>query len=180
MAAPSFVTKSCIYLYASHHVDSYHQTAYDSLVFTKNEYGSFTFAYAPPWFNPAHVKMDYDLLYLKLLSISNSYVEVEVNQQTGQSAWLQTSDVRVFLWPEFMLNAYAVENPLGEKNPLRVKPMAHASLAVTPEYSMMRPVIVSDEWMKVKLYDSNLEEVGEAWLQWRIGNEIIITYSLLC
>ena len=42
-------------------------------------------SYAPPWFVPAHLKMDYEILYLRALTPANDFTEVMVNETNGQT-----------------------------------------------------------------------------------------------
>ena len=112
MVKPDFYNKKVLYFYGIPNFEKpvSDHTPTDSLVFTQTEHHQFDISYAPPWFYPEHQKLDYDILYFKLLAMNRDWVHVELNKQTGQSAWMSRSDVSVLLWPEFLLNVFSIEN----------------------------------------------------------------------
>ncbi|QQS35952.1 MAG: hypothetical protein IPM56_17195 [Ignavibacteriales bacterium] len=181
MAKPDFYNKRILFFYshpefeksASEHFPS------DSIVFSHSDHHQYDISYAPPWFYPAHQKMDYEILFLKIITLANEWVEVEVNRETGQSVWISSSDVEIILWQEFLLKVFSVENPDPKKNPLRVKPLLNAGLVQIKEYSIMSPVLVKDNWIKVILYDDDLNKKGEGWIQWHEDGKLLVSYSLL-
>lgn len=181
MAKPDFFNKRVLYFYsdpvfeksASEHFPS------DSIVFSHSDHHQYDTSYAPPWFYPEHQKMDYEILYLKIISLAKDWVEVEVNKETGQSAWISSSDVEIILWQEFLLKIFSVEILYPEKNLLRVKPLPNAGLVHVKDFSIMSPVQVKNNWIKVILYDDDFNHLGEAWIQWHTDGKLLISYSLL-
>ena len=181
MVKPDFYNKKVIYFYGFPNLEkpvSDHSPT-DSLVFMQTEHNQIDISYAPPWFYPEHQKLDYDILYLKILTMNRDWVHVELNKQTGQSAWMSRSDVSVLLWPEFLLNVFSIENLDPKSNILRIKPLLHASEVMTNEYEFLVPVMIKDSWLKVRLVNNDFDTVGEAWLQWHSEGRLLITYSLL-
>lgn len=150
----------------------------DSIVFTRTEYGGFDISSAPPWLVPAHLKLDYDILYFRVVSVGRDFAEVIVNEQTQQTAYVNRSAGTVLYWHDFFLNVFAVEFPEGKQQPIRIKPLSHAS-AVNTSYEFLSPLEIQDEWMRVQLMDENVNLVGSGWIQWRSGNKLLIEYSLL-
>ncbi len=181
MAKPDFFNKRVLYFYpepvfeksAAEHFPS------DSIVFSHSDHHQYDISYAPPWFYPEHQKMDYEILYLKIITLSKDWVEVEVNKETELSAWISSSDAEIILWQEFLLKVFSVENLYPETNPLRVKPLSNAGLVHMEEVSIMSPVFVKDNWIKVILYDDDLNKKGEGWIQWQSDGKLLISYSLL-
>ncbi|MEM8568839.1 MAG: hypothetical protein AAGF85_20440, partial [Bacteroidota bacterium] len=77
MVKPDFYNDRVLYFYAPNlekSVDDH--TPIDSLVFAKNELGV-SIRHAPPWFYPAHVKLDYDILYFIAIGRTKDWVQVE-------------------------------------------------------------------------------------------------------
>lgn len=181
MVKPDFYNKKVLYFYATPNLEksANDHSPTDSLVFTQTEHHQFEISYAPPWFYPQHLKMDYEILYLKLLSMNRDWAEIEINKQSGQSAWVSKSDVSVLLWPEFLLNVFSIEILDPKNNLLRIKPLQHASEVRSVEYEFLVPILIRDSWVKIKLVDKNFNDVGEAWLRWRSDGKILISYSLL-
>lgn len=180
MAKPDFFNKRTLYFYSPNFdkaVADHLPT--DSLVFSQTDHHQYDLSYAPPWFYPEHLKMDYEILYMKILTMGRDWVEVEINKQSGLSAWVSSSDIDILLWPEFLLTVFSVEDYDEENNYLRIKPMLHAARWQGKEFSFLSPVMIKENWLKVKLFDDNLIEVGEAWLQWCTDGKLLISYSLL-
>ncbi|HRN27110.1 MAG TPA: hypothetical protein PLT78_11115 [Ignavibacteriaceae bacterium] len=181
MVKPDFYNRKVIYFYGFPNLEkpvSDHKPT-DSLVFMQTEHNQIDISYAPPWFYPEHQKLDYDILYFKLLTMNRDWVQVELNKKTGQSAWMSRNDVSVLLWQEFLLNVFSIENLDPKSNLLRIKPLVHASEVMIKEYEIMAPVMIKDSWLKVNLFDKDFNIVGEAWLQWQYNGRLLITYSLL-
>jgi hypothetical protein len=134
--------------------------------------------YAPPWFYPEHLKLDYDMLYLKVLTAGREFLEVEVNRETGQTAWVDRFKGNLVYWPDFLLNVHSVEfiDPANQK--VMIKPLTHAS-EVLSDYTDMHPKLIKDEWLKVDLSDENLNKLSEGWIKWKENNRLLIIYSLL-
>lgn len=152
---------------------------YDSLTFKEFENGGYDISYAPPWFVPHHLKLDYDILYLKVTGISGDFAEVIVNSLTQQKVWVDRRAGKLLFWPEFLLSVYSVEFPDGAPQTVRVKPLSYAG-KVTTDFDFMKPVFVRDKWMQVNLLDGDLNKVAEGWIRWRNENSLLIRYSLLC
>lgn len=179
-AKPDFYSKGMLYFYSPNLEKSVlEHTPSDSIVFVQTEHHQYDISYAPPWFYPEHLKLDYDILYLKILTLGKEWIEVEVNKQTRLSAWISASDVEVLFWPEFLLTVFSIEILNGESNILRVKPLLHASAYLQKNYSFLQPVMIRDSWIKVNLLDEDFNKAGEAWLQWYADGKILINYSLL-
>jgi hypothetical protein len=181
MAKPDFFTKKVLYLYSGPNLEKpvSDHTPTDSLVFAQTEHHQYTIIYAPPWFIPAHMKMDYEILYLKIISRSRDWLQVEVNSQTGLSVWIDANEVKVIYWPEFLLNVFSIENPDPKMNPLRVRPLPHAGIWQGGEFEWMAPIFINENWIKVALMDKDMKKVSEAWIKWHDEDQLLINYSLL-
>jgi len=180
MARPDFFNHRVLYFYSSPNLekDVTEHTPVDSLVFEQSEH-QYSIVYAPPWFFPQHMKMDYEILYLKIVKMGIDWMEIEVNRQNGQTAWVSSSGFNLWHWTDFLLRVHSVENLNVQVNPLRVNSFDHASTWKGPEYELMSPMMINDHWMKVSLLNHDMKSVGVAWLRWRDDKKLLISYSLL-
>ncbi|MCC6939476.1 MAG: hypothetical protein IT226_14750 [Flavobacteriales bacterium] len=154
-------------------------TPWDSLVFVQGEY-YVDIAYAPPWFVPAHLKLDYDLLLLKAITISQNRIEVEVNGLDGRTAWVDRQAVQLRLWPEFILNTVAVEILDPETNPIRIKPLDHAAIMADGANALLKPLAVQGDWLMVGTSELADRIAPTGWIRWRKDGKLLVDYSLLC
>ncbi|HAY32701.1 MAG TPA: hypothetical protein PK536_09395 [Ignavibacteria bacterium] len=150
----------------------------DSITFSLKNFGTMDISYAPPWLAPAHLKLDYDILYFRIMYVSYNFIEIKVNEYDDRTAWVKKDAGEIFYWPEFLLKVHSVEflNPAEHK--VRVRPFNYSD-EVSYKYEFMKPVIINDEWMYVELYDDDYNLTGKGWLQWKTGGKLLISYSLL-
>lgn len=177
---PDLLGKGVLYFYGEQNLDKpvYEHTPDDSLVFRKTEISNYDLVYAPPWLLPAHYKLDYDIFYLKLISVGKDFVEVSVNDQTQKISFLDRYAGEILYWPEFLLRVHSVELLPESDQKIRIKPLNYAG-EVNVKYDFLKPVLVQDEWMMVELYDENYTFLGKGWIQWKDDNKLLIAYSLL-
>ena len=177
---PNFYEYSVLYFYGNPNLEKSVQEHLptDSIVFKKSEHSRFDISYTPPWLVPVHLKLDYDLLYFKIQSVSREFVEVIVNSYDNRISYLDRYSGEILYWPEFLLSIHSVEFITGKEQTIRVKPLDYAGEEITP-YQFMRPVVIKDNWMLVELQDGNFKKVGKGWIRWRNNEQLLITYSLL-
>ena len=178
IASPNFYEFPTLYFYNPNlekAVDEH--TPIDSLVFARTEQG-FEISYAPPWYFPEYMKLDYGILLHKVITVGKDWVELEVNRSTQQTAWVDATRVSMSYWPEFLLNTNSIESIDPTANPVRTKALDHAA-EVSTSYTLLRPVMVKGEWMKVDLLDDSYEKVADGWIRWTKNGSWVIKYSLL-
>jgi len=179
MATPKFYENHVLYFYGNPSLEkpvSEHAPT-DSLVFKRSEMGV-EITYAPSWFAPAHLKMDYELLFIRVLSVNRDFIEVMVNEFNGQTVYMDRTKTELRYWPDFLLMINSVEPLSPENNPVRVKPLSYAGLVSTP-YSFLKLLRVSDQWIQVELLDDNFKSHGKGWIKWQENGKLLISYSLL-
>ncbi len=180
MFRPNFSTTEKLYFYQNPNMEKsrLEHVPLDSITFQKTEYGGYEITSAPPWLVPAHLKLDYDILYFKVLSISDEFVEVEVNTLTNRKSFVSKFDGNIIYWPEFLLNASSVEFKNRQSQNVYIKPMHHASVVRTA-YSFMKPVRITNSWMQVDLVDAGFNKIGMGWIQWKKDDKLLVEYHLL-
>jgi hypothetical protein len=177
---PDFVNHQVLYFYGNLNFEKpiSDHSPIDSIGFIKTEYGGYVISFAPPYFFPDHLKLDYDILLLKIISVGDDFVEVIVNKETQKTLFLNKYAGQNIYWPEFLLQVFDIEFLDEYPQQVKYKPLVHAS-EVNLAFSFMHPEMLQDKWMKVALYNDDNERVGDGWIQWRNDNELMISYSLL-
>lgn len=180
MFIPNFHESKTLYFYGNltQGKSVQEHTPIDSITFKQREYGGFDIATAPPWLVPDHLKLDYDMLYFKVQSVSHDFIEVTVNTLTNQTSFVDRYAGKLMYWPEFLLGINSVEFPNPENHNIYVRPFEEAGTINTP-YSFMRPLKITDEWMYVALLDDGFKVKGHGWIRWKKDGKMLITYSLL-
>ena len=175
------VAGTTLYLYTGELVDDgfHHSARKDSLTFIEGKY-NIDIGTAPPWFVPELLKLDYDLFYLRAVTIARNWIEVIVNKKTGQTAWVERQAVDFSGWPEFFLEVYSIELLPNLKNLIRIKPQDNASVVSDPGRNSLKPIAVQGEWMKVAtLEEKPVVKPRLGWIRWKKGNQMLITWSPL-
>lgn len=179
VCSPKFMEFKTIYFYGQPNpekaVDEHIPS--DSLVFKNTETGP-EIAYAPPWFYPIHQKIDYGILKIRMISLSRDFIEVLANEANGLRYFLDRSQCNLDFWPDFLIQINSVESLNINENPVRIKPLDHAS-EVQISYDFLRPTRASREWLGVQLLDKNLNVAGFGWIRWCENGNFTLKYSLL-
>lgn len=150
----------------------------DSITFKNKEYGGFDIATAPPWLVPDHLKLDYDMLYFKVQSISHDFIEVVVNTTTNQTAFVDRYAGKLQYWPEFLLGVHSVEFLDTSTQIVHARSFEASGVIGTP-FSFMKPTKIMHNWMHVELLNDNFDTVANGWIQWKNEKKLLIRYSLL-
>lgn len=180
MFTPNFYENKTLYFYGNltQGKSVQEHTPTDSITFKQREYGGFDIATAPPWLVPDHLKLDYDMLYFKVKSISHDFLEVVVNTTNNQTSFVDRYSGKLQYWPEFLLSIHSVEFHQPTNYKVYIKPLDDAGTVATP-YSFMRPIKIQNEWMYVELIDDDFNNKGNGWIRWRKDDKLLITYNLL-
>jgi len=149
----------------------------DSVVFTKDKHLNPTTSYAPPWLYPEHLKLDYGVITFKVLGIGHDFIKVEANKQTKQITYLDKEKGTFMSWSEFLLSNNSVEFKHNSLKKVFVKPLDYAG-EIKVDFSFMKPLLIEEDWMFVKLVDANLREQGKGWVRWKNNEKLLIKYSL--
>lgn len=178
---PPIKAGAVLYLYSGELIDDllHHKTTKDSLTFVQGQY-SIDIGTAPSWFAPELVKLDYDLFYLRAVTISRNWIEVIVNNKTGRTAWIDRHIVEFVPWPEFFLEVFSVELINPSSNPVRLQPLENASIVINPGRSSLMPVAVKGDWMKVSLSQDAPGAIPKlGWIRWKKNDQLLISWSPL-
>ena len=179
MFAPNIFEQRILHFYGNPNFDKAlnEHTPTDSVTFLRTENG-FDIATAPPWLVPAHMKLDYGILFFKVVSIAQDFLEVEVNATNRQTGFISRKAGRFTYWQDFLLGVNSVELLDPARQEVFVKPLDHAGKVLT-KYDFMKPIRVNHNWMYVKLLNDGYKEVGKGWVKWQKDGKLLIRYKLL-
>lgn len=133
---------------------------------------------APPWLVPEYIKMDYETLLFRVTSEAKTMLEVIVNKQTGRRLWVKKDALNFNYWPKFLLNCSSLKPLNSAQNPIRIKPLDHASVVSHIPNEPFRPITISQDWILVGIKVSEEQPQPLGWLRWKNQTEILITISI--
>ncbi|MEX2512538.1 MAG: hypothetical protein WD398_06510 [Cyclobacteriaceae bacterium] len=177
---PNFIENPFLYFYSDPNLEKSIQehAPYDSITFHRNQYNQFKIATAPPWLVPDIMKLDYDMLYFKINSVTNEWVEIIVNAQNGQSSYVSKYAGKIIYWPDFLLSVNSVEFLPGSEEEVRVRPFSSSGI-IPSSYQFLKPIKIKEDWAEVLLLDGDFQKVSKGWIQWKRNNKILIIFNLL-
>jgi hypothetical protein len=155
----------------------------DSLTFRQGEH-HVEIATAPPWFVPEVLKLDYDVLFLRTVTLAHDWVEVVVNtsaelpRMTPRTMWVRREAVAFRPWVAFLLDVAAVEPLDLEANPVRTGPDDGAAV-LSEAWVPVRPLAVQGDWLLVSTLGLADRIPPAGWLRWRSGDRLLVAYAIL-
>jgi hypothetical protein len=125
-------------------------------------------AEAPPWLVPDHLKMDYEIFYLRAVTLTRDWLEVIGNSTTGETVWIARADASFVPWPEFLIGVHSVEAFEGRTIEVRARPLDDSPLRRATA-GPLTALAARGEWL----------EVEDGWLRWRRGDRLLLRYNPL-
>ena len=180
IASPDITPGKPLYFYAMPDFDALADQLkpIDSVTFKKGQY-FVDIATAPPWLVPEHLKLDYQIFTFRVVTYSQHWIELIVNNTNGQTAWVDRHAVGYKDWGTFLAEVVAVEILDVNKNPIRSKPQDNASILAQVPGAQLRPIAVKGDWLMVSTVGLADRIVPTGWIRWKKDNVLLILYSLL-
>ncbi|HMB92043.1 MAG TPA: hypothetical protein VKP65_14405 [Rhodothermales bacterium] len=155
----------------------------DSLTFQEGPY-HIVMDHVPSGFAPLLQKLDYQILFLQAKTLTSAgWIEVILNQETGEVAWVRHRDITFSTWEDFLLGVFAVEILDPASNRLVANPGNHAAdvWSLAAERQAFRPLAIQGNWMRVApMEDGQVDkDARRAWIRWRDEDRLLIQYALL-
>ncbi len=132
-------------------------------------------------FRPLGYKLDYGIFFFRCKTASRFWYEIILDESSGRSAWVEANDMRFSGWAEFMLTVNSVERVDKAGNPLRVAPDSKSAvIPYSKERECLEVLSIRGEWMRVRSSEvCGEQEIEDAWIQWKSGDSLLISYNLL-
>jgi hypothetical protein len=177
---PNFYEYPTLYFYGNVNLEKslLEHMPIDSVVFINNEFNEPTTSYAPPWLYPEHLKLDYGIIYFKVIGTGFDLLKVEANKLTGQVTYLDKNKGTFLSWPEFLMLNNSIKFNEKSDGKVYTKPFENAG-QIPLQFELIKPLLIQNDWMYAKLVDEDLVENGKGWIRWKKENELLINYTLL-
>ncbi len=186
MAIPQMLGEQPLYFYGSPNPGA-HPSAMapaDSLTFRTGA-NSIELGYGPPWLDGEAIRLDYDMVYFRAITVSDYWVEVIVNSMDPlprtfpRTMWVNRDAVELRLWPQFFLDIHSVEPIDFAANPLRSGPGEETADMGTNEGDIYHVIAVQGSWMLVASADFRESGTPRGWIRWNDGERLLVRFNLL-
>lgn len=180
IASPTIAPEQPLYFYSEPDFDAspYQFKPVDSVTFTKGEHYK-DIATAPSWLVPEHIKLDYGIFTFRVVTYSQNWLEVIVNNTNGLTRWIDRQAVDYKEWGTYLTEIVAVEVIDVEKNPIRTKPQDNAGILAQVPGAQLRPIAVKGDWMMVSTVGLADRIVPTGWIRWKKDGVLLVMYSIL-
>jgi hypothetical protein len=180
IASPTLAPERPLYFYNEPDFDAapYQFKPADSITFTQGEH-YIDIATAPPWLAPEHIKLDYDIFNFRVVTYSQNWLEVIVNNTNGLTRWIDRQAVDYKEWGTYLTEIVAVEIIDVEKNPIRNKPQDNAGILAQVPGAQLRPIAVKGDWLLVSTVGLADRIVPTGWIRWKKDGVLLVMYSIL-
>lgn len=131
-------------------------------------------------FAPEHMKLDYQICYFLVKSMTGNRLQVIVDKQAGQTAWVSKDQMDLLPWPMFLTTVHSVEPKNWDNNPVKMSPddAAQAMENIGPNH-ILEAKSRSGDWLNVVITDGNYQQIGRGWIRWRKDGKLMLDYNLL-
>ena len=133
--------------------------------------------YAPKNFNPFHEKLDYGLFILRVVKLGRDYSEIVINEETGETAYVNSWQGDFMTWGEFFLSCHSVEF-IDQNQKVFDHPMIKSAGRIVSPVNF-RPRYVMGDWMEVEILAEDYHTVkAKGWIRWKKDGKLLIAYNL--
>lgn len=180
IASPDINIDKPLYFYAMPDFDALadQMKPIDSVTFKNGKY-YVDISTAPPWLVPEQLKLDYQIFNFRVVTYSQNWVELIVNNTNGRTAWVDRHAIDYKEWGAFLTEVVAVEILDSNKTPVRSNPQDNASILAQVPGAQLRPIAVKGDWLMVSTVGLADRIVPTGWIRWKKDDVLLIKYYLL-
>jgi hypothetical protein len=142
---------------------------------------------AEKWFDPETLWFEYYIFNLRVIDKNGKWLNVVVNNQTGETMWIKTvTGLNFVTWEKFLLNTTAISGNQNFVIEVKTKPNDESkTLRKLGQKECLESIEIKGDWMRVKTNEildcddsGKIQEQG--WIKWRQNNYLAIEYDLTC
>jgi hypothetical protein len=131
------------------------------------------------WLKPQSLWIDYYEFHLRCKSSNNGWLEVIVNNENGQTYWLERrGNIKFFTWEEYLKEMFAVGRMPGEAQKIRESPVDNAGEIKYEGIDCFKVRSLRGDWIEIFTSDycgaDSKMKIKSGWIKWRNGDRIII------
>ncbi len=132
------------------------------------------------WLRPEVLAIDYSHLIFRCKSEDRFWVEVVVNNETGETLWLRKSKTLILsTWEEFLKDMFAISrNSMQE---IKMQPLDTAEENIYTGEECFQVKSMRGDWIQIFSAEHCEEDGGKlksGWIKWKEGNTLLVDYFL--
>lgn len=136
------------------------------------------------WLNPEVLKIDYSQFVFRCLTITDSWLEVMVNNETGETLWLKKNELTGFKdWETYLKEMFGVARLQDHPQKIKSSPTESSEEITYHGQDCFQAKSMKGDWIEIftadycdESYTNSKTKIQSGWIKWRQGNKLIIEY----
>lgn len=138
------------------------------------------------WLSPESLWLDYSAFSLRILTRSDKWFDVIVNNETGKTYWLRDTELTEFEdWEKYLKHMFGVARLPEFKQKIRTKPAENAQEITYNGADCFIIKSMSGDWVEIVTpdqcnegYTGSGSPIKSGWIKWRRGDALLINYFI--
>jgi hypothetical protein len=136
------------------------------------------------WLNPEIMRIDYSQFVFRCLTAKDSWLEVMVNNETGETLWLKKNELTGFKdWETYFREMFGVARL--QDHPQKIKSSSNENSAEINYQGQdcFQVKSMDGDWIEIftadycdESYTNSKTKIQSGWIKWRQGNKLLIEY----
>jgi hypothetical protein len=134
------------------------------------------------WLNPEKLWLDYFQFAFRCKTKTSEWLEVVVNEGTGQTLWIkQTKEIKFLTWENYLKDMFGVTRLENEKQKIRTSRSDNGQEIKYEGTDCFRVKTLKGEWIEIFTPDhcdayGGKTQIKSGWIKWKRGNKLLIQY----
>ena len=134
------------------------------------------------WLKPEVLWLDYSQFNFRCISTRGEWLELMVNNETGQTYWIKKdTSIKFLTWEEYLKEMFAVDRLPGQNQKIRKQPTDRADEIRYEGRDCFQVKSLKGNWIEIFTTPfcdegQTKTEIKSGWIKWRRGNELLIKY----
>jgi hypothetical protein len=138
------------------------------------------------WLQPESVWLDYSQFLFRFTKIEDDWIQVIVNNETGDKKWiLKSQTLKIQTWDKFLVDNTTAIEPLKSVDIKAEPSMQSKTIRKSSEKDCFEAIEIKGDWIKIKTNETlecneHPQPIKTGWIKWRGDNLLAIKYYLTC
>jgi hypothetical protein len=138
------------------------------------------------WLQPESVWLDYSQFLFRFTKIEDDWIQVIVNNETGDKKWiLKSQTLKIQTWDKFLVDNTTAIKPLKSVDINAEPSMESKTIRKSSEKDCFEAIEIKGDWIKIKTNETlecneHPQPIKTGWIKWRGDNLLAIKYYLTC
>lgn len=134
------------------------------------------------WLKPEVLWLDYFMLTFRCTATTENWLQVIVNNESGEKYWLNKSELTTYKsWETYLKEMFSVERNSDKSQKIRTSPTDNSSEIAHNEQDCFIVKSMKGDWIEIVKPDyceGDSTKAITGWIRWKDGNNLLIDYFI--